>query len=141
MKIRVLKPGLYTEQDFQVTHPGDAGVDLRVRESVLIPSGGTIKVGLAVAIQLPPGTVGWITSRSSAALEGLLVHEGKIDSGYRGEIHAIIANPTKETAVVEIGTRICQLLVIPIVPPAWERAEELDLTQRGADGFGSTGKE
>ena len=148
MFIRVLEPGLYTEQDFQVKHPGDAGVDLRVRDSVIIPAGHTMKVGLGVAIQIPLGTVGWITSRSSAALSGLLVHEGKIDSGYRGEIHAIITNQwgpgaIEDRAVVQRGERICQLLVLPIANPSrWQVVDKLDeVTSRGADGFGSTGRE
>ena len=141
MRIQVLDPDLYAEDDLKPKHPGDAGVDLRLAGTVAIPPGSTAKVGLGVAIELPMASCGWITSRSSAALQrNLLIHEGKIDEGYRGEVHAIVTNLSQHHQTVARGEKLCQLLVLKIIAPEhWLKAEELGETQRGSDGFGSTG--
>lgn len=143
MEIRVLVEDLYDEEngdDFVVKHPGDAGIDLRLSGDCEIPPGTTLKVGLGLAVKLPRGTVGWLTSRSSAALEsGLVIHEGKIDEGYRGEVHAVLSNPHSFAISIARGTKVCQLLVLPIFEPNWILVDDFtDETSRGADGFGST---
>lgn len=140
MELKLLDEELYDEEgdDFIAKHPGDAGIDLRLREFVGLLQGETKKVPLGVAVRLPRGTVGWITSRSSAALRGFLVHEGKIDEGYRGEVHAVVTNTTQKYLHMERGEKICQLLVVPIHEPNWALVDDLDETSRGADGFGST---
>jgi dUTP pyrophosphatase len=142
MRVHVLDRELYEGDSFRAKHEGDAGIDLRLARDVSVEPGETVKVPLGVAILLPPATVGWITSRSSAALRGALIHEGKIDEGYTGVVHAIITNSSDgERITMRRGERVVQLLVLPILRPVWEvRYGAIDVeTSRGSDGFGSTG--
>jgi len=122
--------------------PGDAGADLRSTERVLIPAGGHSIVPTGVAIQLAPGTAGFVYSRSGlAAKNGVFVLNapGLIDSGYRGELKVILANFGADDFLVEVGDRIAQLVVQEVIRPHFHEVEVLDSTQRGALGFGSTG--
>lgn len=133
---------------FAAKRQGDAGIDLRAVETVEVHAGRAVAVPLGVSIEIDSYFVGWVTGRSSSALHSsLFVHEGKIDSGYRGELHCLV---TANGSPVEIakGNRICQLLVIHVMPPTalsgssnWTSVsfEELTETERGAAGLGSTG--
>ena len=147
MLIKVLDRDLYKEeltQGFQGKRDGDAGIDLRCPRDLLIPQGSAIPVPLGICVQLPPETVGWVTGRSSTSVKmGLLTHEGKIDRGYRGEIHALVQNvlPTHQVAIKR-GDRIAQLVVVKVVlpgPQMWRVVDELGVSERGDGGLGSTG--
>lgn len=118
----------------------DAGLDLTtVEEGVLKPGEGRIfKTGLAVAIE--PGYVGLIWDRSSMGKRGVKTLGGVIDSGYRGEIGVILWNLSKEDQVIQPGERIAQLLIQTIATPQTQEVQTLSTTDRGAGGFGSSGK-
>lgn len=124
-------------------HRGDAGVDLYAAEDAAIAPGHRVLVGTGVAIALPLGTVGLIHPRSGRALrEGLSVVNtpGTIDCDYRGEIKVCLINldPSQEIQITR-GERIAQLLVQRVELPEFVEVEELSSTERGADGYGSTG--
>lgn len=139
LKIKVTKPE-YTPTR---AHEGDAGLDLRATETTLIQSGEIKAIPTGVHAEIPPGYVGLLFARSgNAAKKGLCLANGVgvIDSGYRGEIKALMTNFSPFTRGVEDGERIAQLLIMPIVIPDIEIAEELDETDRGEGGFGSTGR-
>lgn len=148
--LKVLDEELYTDElgdrGFGPRKPGDAGVDLRSTETRKIGHRETAKIGLGVAIALPFNTVGWLTGRSSTALTlGLLTHEGKIDAGYRGQIHAILTALDGD-CVINRGERIAQLVIVRICPPLdvfshWEIVQKLDNSERGSYGLGSTGRD
>lgn len=150
LRLKVLDESLYAEElgsrGFGPRKPGDAGVDLRAVEDRKIGHRETAKIGLGIAIEIPPDTVGWLTGRSSTATTlGLLTHEGKIDAGYRGQIHAIVTALDGDVQINR-GERIAQLVIVKIVPPVnsfahWEVVEELSASERGARGLGSTGRE
>jgi dUTP pyrophosphatase len=125
------------------TRSGDAGYDLRATERVSIPPGGRRLIGTGIAIALPEGVAGLVTPRSGLAIEHgltLLNAPGLIDPNYRGEIKVILQNCGDGRYTVEIGDRIAQLLLVPYLAPELQVVGELDATDRGADGFGSSGR-
>jgi dUTP pyrophosphatase len=100
-------------------------------------------VGTGVAIALPEGVAGLVTPRSGLAAEHgltLLNAPGLIDPNYRGEIRAILLNTGERRYTVEVGDRIAQLLLVPYFTPELEIVDELPPTERGARGFGSSGR-
>ena len=123
--------------------PASAGVDLRASEGCVIPSGGRALVPTGLRIALPEGYEAQVRPRSGLALEhGVTLPNspGTIDADYRGEIEVILMNLGSEPFVVEPGDRIAQMIVAPVTRVAWSEAEELDATERGEGGFGSTGR-
>ena len=121
-------------------HPDDAGLDLYSLEAVTLPPGEGTVARTGIALALPPGTVGMVADRSSMAKRGFKTAGGVIDAGYRGEVHIVIRNISKETLNFGKGERIAQLLILPIFTPAPIEAESLDETSRGEKGFGSSGR-
>jgi dUTP pyrophosphatase len=124
------------------TRAGDAGYDLRATERVSIPPGGRRLIGTGIAIALPEGVAGLVTPRSGLAIEHgltLLNAPGLIDPNYRGEIKVILHNAGDRRYTVEIGDRIAQLLLVPYLAPELQVVDALGATERGADGFGSSG--
>ena len=77
--------------------------------------------------------------RSGLAVKGIDVGAGVIDQDFRGELHALMLNTTSTAFVLEAGSRVAQLLVLPCLAPEVEVVEELSSTERGSGGFGSTG--
>lgn len=124
-------------------HAGDAGADLYSAEDVTLAPGERALVGTGIAIALPMGTVGLIHPRSGlAAKHGLTVVNapGTVDAQYRGELKVCLLN-TDRSEPIEItrGMRIAQLVVQRVELVDFEEVEELDDTERGAGGYGSTG--
>lgn len=124
-------------------HAGDAGVDLRSRESLVLDPGERATVPTGVAVALPEGFAGLVTPRSGLAAEhGLTVVNapGLVDSGYRGEIKVILANLGDEPYRIERGDRIAQFVVVAVASQEYEVVEKLPESARGEAGFGSTGR-
>ena len=122
---------------------GDAGYDLRSVERVTIPPEGTRLIPTGVAIALPEGVAGLVTPRSGLALEHgltLLNAPGLIDPNYRGEIKVILHNTAEHRSTVEIGDRVAQLLLTPYWAPDLQVVDQLEATDRGVSGFGSSGR-
>ena len=124
-------------------YPGDAGLDIRANETVDIPplARALISTGLAVAI--PDGFAGFMQPRSGMALKkGLSIANtpGLIDAQYRGELKVIAVNlDTHETIHIEKGERIAQLVIQEVPVVELVEVDELDDTERGSGGFGSSG--
>jgi dUTP pyrophosphatase len=123
---------------------GAAAVDLRnAGETLVLPPLGRALVPTGLAIALPEGTEAQIRPRSGLALrQGISIINTPctIDADYRGEIRIPLINFDAEPQTLEHGERIAQLLVAPVARIAWVPAEELPPTDRGAGGFGSTGR-
>ena len=122
-----------------------AGADLYacLEEPVTIEPGQTVFIPTGLAMEIPKGCAGLIYARSSmGAKRGLAPANkvGVIDSDYRGQVMVALHNHSRTAQTVACGERIAQLLVTPVFTPGFTEAEELDDTQRGAGGFGSTGK-
>lgn len=121
---------------------GDGAVDLYTRIELLIPPGGRVKSPTGLAVAIPEGWAGLVLPRSGHADRlgvGLVNSPGLIDSGYRGEIAVILINHGAEQAHFSRGDRIAQLAIVPAPTVEWVEAEDLDETERGSDGFGSSG--
>lgn len=125
--------------------PGDAGLDLRAREGVVLTAGGgrgLVPCGVAVA--LPEGYAGFVQPRSGLALEHgvtCLNTPGLIDAGYRGELKVLLVNtdPSEDFEVVR-GERIAQLVIQRVEHALLEVVASLDPSHRGDQGFGHTGR-
>ena len=122
-----------------------AGYDLYacLENEVVIGAGETVKIGTGLSIAVPEGYFGAIFARSGlAAKEGLRPANcvGVADSDYRGEYIVALHNDSAVSRVVTPGERIAQLVVMPYLSVEFDEVDELDETERGAGGFGSTGK-
>ena len=126
-------------------HAGDAGYDLRARESAVVPPGGRAAVPTGIAVAIPPGWAGFVLPRSGLALRHgvtCLNAPGLIDAGYRDEIRVILVNhDPAEPFKVEVGDRIAQLVIQEAATVEWNEVEDLGQTTRGRGGFGSTGRQ
>lgn len=120
-------------------HSADAGLDLKSAEYQVIPQYEMRKIKTGVHVELPKGTVGMIKTRSSVNALGLQC-EGVIDEGYTGEIMVVMQNHTDKIALIQPGEKIAQLVILPVIRPEIELVDELEGTERGDKGFGSSGK-
>lgn len=121
---------------------GAAGMDVLAAEDVTLAKGARHAVATGLAVAIPPGFEIQVRPRSGLALKhGISVPNtpGTIDSDYRGELKVIVINHGAESFAVRRGDRIAQLVLAPVTRAVWEPVEELDRTERGAGGFGSTG--
>ncbi len=121
-----------------------AGSDLYSAENDLyIEDRQTVMIGTGIAMEIPEGYVGLVYARSGLACkEGLAPANkvGVIDSDYRGEIKVALYNQSGEKKLVKKGERIAQIVIAPFLTPQFTEVSELDETDRGEGGFGSTGK-
>jgi dUTP pyrophosphatase len=122
--------------------PGAAGMDVLAAEDVTLEPGGRHALATGLAVAIPKGYEIQVRPRSGLALKhGISVPNtpGTIDSDYRGELKVILINHGTEPFAIARGDRIAQLVLAPVTQAQWEEAAELDVTERGAGGFGSTG--
>lgn len=143
MKIQVVNKSANALPQYET--PQSAGMDIRANldgpihlapmERALIPTG--------MYMALPAGYEAQVRSRSGlAAKQGVTVLNapGTIDADYRGEVKVILINLSAETVTIENGDRVAQLVIAPVTQAGWVEVNELDETDRGTGGFGSTGK-
>jgi dUTP pyrophosphatase len=135
---------LWMSQDGGVAHPpqmaGDVGIDLETTTNVDCYPGQITYLPLGVSFAAPHGTWIWLTGRSSTARKmGLVFVQGVIDEGYRGEMFAGVTPVGDETVTVYRGTRIAQAVLMPAIVPNLEEVSKLPESERGTNGFGSTG--
>jgi len=122
-------------------HASDAGMDLYALENVTLNPQERKLVPTGISLAIPFGYVGLIWDKSGiAANHGLKSMGGVIDSEYRGEIKVVMHNLSDKQVVLEKGTKVAQMLIQPVHQPELIEVEELDQTNRGWGGFGSTGK-
>jgi dUTP pyrophosphatase len=121
---------------------GAAGMDVVSAEDVTIPPGGRHAVATGLALAIPAGFEVQVRPRSGLALKhGITVPNtpGTIDSDYRGELKVILINHGAKPFPIQRGDRVAQLVLAPVTRAVWDEVAELDDTERGAGGFGSTG--
>jgi dUTP pyrophosphatase len=122
---------------------GSAGLDLRADEPVALAPGERRLVPTGLAVEIPHGYEGQVRPRSGLALRlgvGMVNAPGTIDSDYRGEVGVILVNHGREPVAFARGERIAQLVISPVTRAELVLVEELAGSERGAGGFGSTGK-
>lgn len=123
-------------------HEGDAGMDLRAARPGFIMPGEIYPVDTGLNIAVPAGFVGFVNPRSGLGSKGISVANtpGTIDSGYRGPLKVLLINHSPDKFTYGRGDRIAQLVILPILRPTIRVVEEFrDKTDRGSNGFGSTG--
>jgi dUTP pyrophosphatase len=122
---------------------GAAGMDVVAAEDVTLDPGQRHAVATGFAIAIPPGFEVQVRPRSGLALKHgvtCLNTPGTIDEDYRGEVKVILANLGSEPFAVRRGERIAQLVPAPVLKARFREVAQLDVTSRGAGGFGSTGQ-
>ena len=121
-------------------HGTDAGLDLYAPEDATVwPHHRTI-IDTGVHVEIPEGCVGLLTSKSGLMAKHGIVSAGTIDCGFTGAIKAVLFNLSSEPFYIEKGQKITQMVLFPIITPDLEVVDELSATERGENGFGSTGK-
>ena len=121
------------------SHEWDAGLDLYSRESRYVRPGEHVVFDTGVHVEIPKGYVGLITSKSGLMAKGI-TSRGTIDSGYTGSIRAVLFNHGERGYLVQKGDKITQMVVLPVLIEGVELTDTLEETERGAGGFGSTGR-
>jgi dUTP pyrophosphatase len=124
----------------EYAHPDDAGMDFYASESITLQPNERTAVPTGIALAIPSGFVGLLWDKSGMAVKhGLKTMAGVIDAGYRGEIKIILHNLSNQPYTFERGTKVAQMLIQPVHQKRLIEVEDLDSTNRGTGGFGSTG--
>ncbi len=143
MKIKIVNRSRHPLPEYATAYA--AGMDLRANldQSIVLKPLERSLVPTGVFVQLPEGYEAQIRPRSGLAVKhgiSIVNSPGTIDADYRGEIRVILVNLSNENFTIQDGERICQMVVAQHAHVEWEQVDTLDETQRGAGGFGHTGK-
>ena len=129
--------------EFAAPRAGDAGYDIRAIAECTVAPMQRVLLETGLHLEVPAGHVGLVKDRSSLAAAGLHALAGVIDSAYRGELKVLLINLSDSGYQIRPGQKIAQLLVVPVYSESVDFVDSLaDLSdsERGADGFGSTGE-
>lgn len=121
------------------SHEWDGGLDLYSPKSVWLWPCRQEFIDTGVHMSIPPGCVGLVKSRSGMMKKGVTT-DGTIDSGYTGSIGVMLFNHSRGDVYIQQGDRIAQVVILPCVIPMLEEVDQLEDTERGDSGFGSTGR-
>ena len=121
-------------------HPWDAGLDLYAMNACSIPSKLSITLDTGVHVQIPEGYVGFIKSKSGLMVNHGILTDGTIDAHYTGSIKVCLFNNGDKAYFGNAGDKIAQLVIVPCMLPRLELVDSLEETDRGDNGFGSTGR-
>ena len=141
MKVRFLRSDPAAQLP-TYAHPGDAGMDVRSIEDLVLQPGARALVHTGLKMQLPDDAEAQVRPRSGLALKygvTVLNSPGTIDAGYRGEVGVILVNLGQEPFQIEKGMRIAQIVISSVVHAEIEEVDSLDETVRSTGGFGSSG--
>jgi dUTP pyrophosphatase len=125
-------------------HEADAGLDLYSPIDTMVgwagsSNGNSVTIDTGVHMEIPKGYVGFLKSKSGLNVKHGIVSEGVIDSGYTGSIAVKLYNHSDKAVFITRGMKISQIVLLPIITPELELVDELEQTERGDGGFGSTG--
>jgi dUTP pyrophosphatase len=137
IKVKRLHPAAILPQ---YAHDDDAGMDFFALERITVPPHERKLIPTGIALAIPKGYVGLIWDKSGISTNhGITTMAGVIDSGYRGEIKIVVHNLSTEPYVFEKGAKVAQMLIQPVERRPLVEVDDLDDTDRGDNGFGSTG--
>lgn len=125
---------------FTYSRKGDACMDIYADMDACINPGETVIIKSGIAVEIPEGFEGIVRGRSGLASQGISVHIGTIDETYRGDVGVIVTNNSLQMFGIHKGNRIAQFTVKPVYPVQLVEADELTDTERGEQGYGSSGK-
>lgn len=121
-------------------HTYDGGLDLYAREDAYIRANNSYLFDTGVHVQIPEGCVGFVKSKSGLMVNHGILTDGTIDCGYTGPIKVKLFNHGGSKYEVKAGDKIAQLVIVPCVLLPMELVDSLEETDRGDNGFGSTGR-
>lgn len=122
-------------------HRDDAGLDLRTPVPFVIMPDDSVKIDTGVHFDIAPGLVGMLKSKSGLNVKHGITSEGVIDAGYTGSVVAKLYNHGKEPVQFNAGDKITQLVILPVyIPDELTVVEQFETTERGNNGFGSSGR-
>jgi len=121
-------------------HTGDVGMDLYSMEEYTVAPGEKHYFYHGFALEFPVGYAAIIKDKSSISKAGLHTMGGVFDAGFRGEYNTLLVNLSNEPYTVEIGDKVAQLVIFPVMIAELEETDELSDSSRGVGGFGSTGR-
>lgn len=121
-------------------HPDDAGADLRTPKRIVLPPHGYVVVDTGVHVEIPENCAGHIKSKSGLMVNSGIFTHGLIDKGYSGSIKVALFNFGHGYKIFEVGDKIAQLEIVFILTPVIEQVDQITGGERGAAGFGSTGR-
>lgn len=127
-------------------HEADAGLDIRTPKAFILPTGSCVTIDTGVHVEIPNGYVGMLKSKSGLNVKYGITGEGVIDAGYSGSIVVKLyrandrLNCVQEPLSFEKGDKIIQLVIMPIETPVIYQVQSFSETDRGNNGFGSTGR-
>ena len=143
MQIKIVNQSRHPLPEYAT--PYSAGMDLRanIDDPIILKPLQRALIPTGIYIQLPEGYEAQIRPRSGLAIKhgiGIVNSPGTVDADYRGEIRVILVNLSQEDFTINDGERICQMVVAQHAHIEWNQVDNLDETERGAGGFGHTGK-
>lgn len=121
-------------------YKSDAGFDIKTPREIWVLSKKSAVVDTGVHVEIPEGYVGFLKSKSGLNVQKSITSEGVIDSGYTGSIVVKLYNNSKNDYKFNVGDKITQLIILPIPEVNLTLVDEFKTTERGNNGFGSTGK-
>jgi dUTP pyrophosphatase len=141
LKIKTyIESGAYVPQK---AHTTDAGFDIRTPEEVVVEPRSSAIIDTGVHMEIPEGYVGMLKSKSGLNVKSGILSEGVVDAGYVGSIVVKLYNNSDKPKYFEKGDKITQIVIMPIPFIELEEVDnlgEFEASERGADGFGSTGR-
>lgn len=135
MKVKLIDFGYKHKPERK--HENDAGADVYAMKKTIVFPHSTEKIPLGFGLELPDGYAAYVFPRSGLSSNGIVCELPPIDSGYKGEVHAIVSNLTDEAYQIEEGDRIGQLVIIPVIIADFI---DYNIKERGDGAFASTGK-
>lgn len=121
-------------------NPSDAGIDIFTNESYTLAPGERHMFSTGICVEFPEGYVALLWDRSGLGSKGVHRLAGVIDSGYRGEWRVVLLNTTQEPYEVKAGDKVVQCILQKFEPAEIEEVHELEDSERGEKGFGSSGR-
>lgn len=132
-----LDPGAYMPDR---AHVPDAGADLFTPVDFTLYGNSHKTIDTGVHIEIPYGYVGMVKSKSGLMCKHGIVTDGTVDAGYTGSVRVCLYNRDGTSMSFKRGDKIAQLVIMPIITPDFEQVDEIEGSDRGAGGFGSTGR-
>lgn len=136
MKIKLDEGAFMPER----AHRTDAGADLKSPKRATVRPYDSCVIDTGVHVEIPEGYVGMLKSRSGLNIKNGIIGEGTIDAGYTGSIKVKLYNMSETDKTIKKGDKIIQLVIMPVVTPEFELVDELEETERGDKGIGSSGR-
>lgn len=133
----VIDKGAYMPE---YAHKTDAGADLRSPVNTIVPANGSVVIDTGVHMKIPDGYVGMIKSKSGLNVKHDITNEGVIDADYTGSIALKLYNNGKNDYRIMKGDKISQIVILPVCHGTFQKVDNLEKTERGNNGFGSTGR-